>query len=266
MNNKFSVITFNIKGAPLLSMATYKRIHILANKLSKIKVDVINLQEIFTYYHLFVLKKSLKNFPYCSFGKNIFGPKCGLVTFSKIPIKKKDCIVYPNKKNLKNVFLEKGILVSKLIDPSIFIVNTHLTANRDNDWSIKNSLYPLHLNQIIKLLRVVGHINSTSVICGDLNISDNSDFYLMLMKFGLLDIFKKSNLPTFHIEFMSKGQRGNRIDYILIKTESKLKIFKRSHLFKAKYLSKEINHGYLSDHVGLFATFYLRLPTTQNSF
>lgn len=260
-NKKISLATFNIKGSPLFKKETYKRIGLIGSSLNnKRDIDVVNLQEVFTYYHLYLLRKKMVDFPYCMFESFILGPKGGLVTFSKIPIQKSGFVSYPNPKIIKRLFLGKGVFINKLKYSTIYILNTHLTANRDNDWSKTNRSYFTHVRQIEKLKKTIEGIKSFDyiIITGDFNISKKSDLYEKITdKMQFDDIFRKSDFPTFHQEFMSKSEKSNRIDYILIKARKKWRIIKKSHLFTEIQLIKNINKGFLSDHIGLQTVFDL---------
>jgi endonuclease/exonuclease/phosphatase family metal-dependent hydrolase len=254
--NKISLATFNLKGSPILEKDTYKRIKTLGISLNKKDIDIINLQEVFTYYHLCLLRRKMINFPYCVFEGFIFGPKGGLVTFSKIPIQKSSFVSYPNPKIVKRMFLGKGMLINKIENSAIYVLNTHLTANRDNDWSKTNRFYPTHISQIERLKKVIENINSFKflIVSGDFNISKNSDLYKKVInKMQLEDVFEEYNFPTFHQEFMSKGEKSNRIDYILIKTKKRWSSTSKGHLFTKAQIARNINKGFLSDHIGLQA-------------
>ena len=252
---EIKIITFNIQGTSIFDNGTYDRLGKISDLLSQNDADIINIQEVFTYYHLYILKKRLKRFHYCIFEKYIFGPKGGLITFSKLPIKKSGYIQYPSPKILKSFFLQKGVLISKIKNSTITILNTHLSANRDNDWRRSSRFYIIHENQIKRLQEIVKLIKGIQIISGDFNISKSSGLYKDLVRMlGVQDIFGGYNFPTFHQEFMSGNEKSNRIDYVLIKKIGRLKITEIKHIFVKKYLSEDINHGFLSDHVGLEAS------------
>jgi endonuclease/exonuclease/phosphatase family metal-dependent hydrolase len=203
----------------------------------------------------------MTNYPYCLFEPFIFGPKGGLVTFSKIPVQKSALVSYPNPKIFKKIFLGKGVLINKIKDSAIYILNTHLTSNRDNDWSKTNRFYSVHISQIEKLKKAIENIKSFNflIISGDFNISKNSDLYKKITDgMQIKDVFRKYNSPTFHQEFMSKSEKSNRIDYILIKTKKRWSSTKKSHLFTKVQIAKKINKGFSSDHIGLQTLFSFR--------
>jgi len=255
---KLSVITFNAQGKPSFSKDTYKRFYKIAEKLNLEKVDIINLQEVFTYKHLKILKAGLKKFPYCIFEKSIIGPKGGLVTFSKHPLRKQKYVPFSfrfksTKDWFKNIVTGKGILISKTRSEATLIVNTHLTAEQESDWD-KSS-------QVAELCRSMNLINNYRclVISGDFNIPKKSLLYReLIIRLSARDVFEEYSCPTFHKEFLSRGESGHRLDYLLVKTNKLgVKIVSRKHIFTKKLISKNINKGFVSDHLGLKAVFEL---------
>jgi len=260
---RLSVVTFNTQGKPSFSKDTYKRFYKIAEKLNLEKVDIINLQEVFTYKHLEILKTGLRNFRYCIFEKFVIGPKGGLVTFSKIPLRKQKYVsCFPSafllkprfiKYWLRNVATGKGILISKTKSGVAFIVNIHLATEQGS--SCKSS-------QVTKLCRSMNLINNYRclIMGGDFNIPKKSPFYGQLTtRLSARDVFKEYSCPTFHKEFLSRGESGHRLDYLLVKTNKLgVKIVDRKHIFIKKLISKNINKGFVSDHIGLKATFKLK--------
>lgn len=260
---KMSIISFNVQGTPSSSAKTYYRLNKIAEILNSEDVDIVNLQEVFTYKHLSVLRNRLQNFRYCALEKFVIGPKGGLVTFSKIPIKKKKYIPYPSKLSksnlirsfLRNILTGKGILINRIKNSSIFIVNTHLTVALSSDWPKVSSH---HKKQIAKLSNSINSIKDYDllILSGDFNIPKKSYLYKeLLTKLEARDVFQNYNFPTFHKEFLPKHERGNRLDYLLVKTnKTKFRVTNKEHIFTKKLIQKDINRGFVSDHIGLKTT------------
>lgn len=265
---ELSVVTFNTQGAQAFWHSSFSRFDSSAKQLNLVDAQIIDLQEVFTYRHLRILKRHLTKFNYCVFERNIWGPKGGLVTFSKFPIEIRSYTPYSSITLLntgqigtyfRNLFTRKGILISKLRSSPIYFVNTHLTTNRDNDWSKNNRFFSIHQAQIKELCALINSIKHYSliVISGDFNISKKSDLYKKLIKeLHAKDVFIEHNSPSFHSEFMSNPETPNRIDYLLVKNHTKnFKTTGKKHLFTRRLIPKNINHGFLSDHIGLKADF-----------
>lgn len=272
---KLTVITFNVQGVPSFSEKTRYRFKKITRALKKEDADIINLQEVFTYRNLNILKSCLKNYPYFGYSKFILGPRGGVVTFSKIPLKKEKYIPYSSVNLLKSKLLKtfrrnmltgKGILVTRIdgLDSDelkkapIFILNTHLIANSSNDWSKKNSFNCVYLDQIEKLTSAIRSLKNYAVLIlsGDFNIPVGSDLYkTMVSNLKMTDVFAKETRPTFHKKFLPKGEMGNRLDYLLTKSNRiKLIVSSKTHIFTTRLISRNINRGFVSDHLGLKAT------------
>jgi mRNA deadenylase 3'-5' endonuclease subunit Ccr4 len=91
---EFSLLSFNVFGAPfhptklfksLLRTHVRKRFRLLAKEITNAQIDILALQEVHTYPHFFVLKRHLTNYPFVLYTPSLYGPKGGLVIFSKIP-------------------------------------------------------------------------------------------------------------------------------------------------------------------------------------
>jgi hypothetical protein len=119
----------------------------LARQIEATDALIVNLQEVHTYGLVTVLKKHLKSYPYMAFKPSVFGPKAGLITFSKLPIemvsfaslfkatRKLDKSVMLSRAALDSLF--KGVLIIRIKD-SVTVLNVHLSANTDGDWSKAN--------------------------------------------------------------------------------------------------------------------------------
>src|SRR4051812_31083694 len=99
---QFSFLTFNTLGTPILSPNLRARYHKIAKMLNDSHVDIVCLQEVQTYYHVHVLKKFMRSYPYVLFNKNFVGPKGGLAIFSKIPLETHQFFTYTNLGDLHN--------------------------------------------------------------------------------------------------------------------------------------------------------------------
>ena len=259
-----SIVTFNVQGHPIFSADTYIRLSKIGAVLNSLDLDVINLQEVLTYGHFLILKRYLVNFPYYSFERFFFGPKGGAVTFSRFPIKKIKYIPFSFQSVFTpKIFLSRGVLVSQINDTPIAIINTHLTANTDNDWSSTNRYFPVHKAEIANLKEIIksAKVYKFMFICGDFNIAKASLLYKELK--GMLkvqDIFERYNFPTYHQEFMNMKGGANRIDYMFVKSRGnkRFKVLSTNHLFEKK-LKIKYNKGFFSDHIALKASVEINL-------
>lgn len=264
IDKKVTILSLNTYGMPLLSPYPDIRLTCIANTLSVEDIQIINFQEVHIYYYLDVLKKRLAAFPYVSYKRSLLGPKGGLVTFSKFPIKETTFISFkPVKKVLSSVLslfdiISKGILITEL-ENSLAIFNTHLTANKDNDWSVNNRYYPIHRSELAQLSTLVKTYTSNRdlLLSGDFNIAKGSDLYKNFVDISQArDAFATDLQPTYHKEFLPKGRLPYCIDYVFYFSKHTIKAPQTSKMFQNKVKLKHGKNGYVSDHLALRATFY----------
>ena len=193
----------------------------------------------------------------------------GVVTFSKLkpfesayfaytyPLSVVACLAVEGwlRVIFRNLLSGKGILFSKFLSGKVVVANTHMVANPTHDWSSANKFNQIYSASIERLKNVIKRLSKYKliVLTGDFNISKNSAFYKELIKvLGVMDPYKNFDSPTFQKVFLPKGEKGKRLDYILLKPSAKdIGVEKREHLFKKPLIDKELNKGLLSDHVAL---------------
>jgi endonuclease/exonuclease/phosphatase family metal-dependent hydrolase len=212
----------------------------------EMSVSVLNLQEVHTYRLLGELKAGLKSFPYVAYKPGLFGPRAGLVTFSRVPLV---------EIKFYRLSLHKGVLISRLRDEPITILNVHLIANKDGDWSSGNRHYLKEKAQLESLQNWTQGLAGDGVVIasGDFNLARTCDLFEEFIKHGgWNDAFADNPSPTFHKEFLPAGREPQCIDYLLYKSGSL-----RHEDAKVLFQNKLMDNGkaYLSDHMGLYARF-----------
>ena len=261
--NTMSVFSFDSIHGFLESWNPIARQKKISEILKSENPDIITLQEVHTYFVLNILKKKL-NYPYVSYKRYLYGPKGGLVTFSKFPIERLTYIDYKKRGSFLNSsfiahVIRNGVLACQLKDLSLFILNAHATPNLDHDDSKNNRFIKYieaQLEQISDLVNKMCKKNTNVVLAGDLNVAKNSYSYNNFLKTSKLDdVFGNFNAPTQHQEYLPKNKKVRRIDYIFARSlDSKPKILSKEHLFSEKYILENGRKCYLSDHIGLKAT------------
>lgn len=257
-----TLASFNTYGGVLDLYSLTSRYRAITNYFTNSAVGIINFQEVFTYYHLFLLKKLLKNYPFCIFEKSLFGPKGGLVIFSKYPLKKiryesfiRNFIPFSLRSSLE-LLTQRGALVVKIEEFNLVLLNTHLTAVQNNNWS-RDSIYFNELDneikQFHKIVKIEAKRNNTLIASGDFNIAKGTDLYRELIDYPFLnDPFKKNTSPTRHQSFASPNRKTNCVDYFFIFGSSKFyKVSKSKYIFTNKIFGQSQKNGYVSDHIGL---------------
>lgn len=237
------VLTYNTSLQPFL-WAPERRIDDIFCDQSLSTMSSIHLQEVCLYRYKKLVCDRLKSFPHISYTHGLFGPKAGLVSFFKEPIR---------TISFMGLGFQKGILVSTLAS-GLVVANIHLTANTDGDWSMGNRFYARQKWQLTLVNRFFREyikgksgMKNDIFLVGDFNISKESDLYHFFMNDGRwYDMTPHDFSPTFISSFLPKDRFPQRIDFIFANKDFKTE--------SSGLLFGEKAHGkYLSNHMGVVA-------------
>jgi endonuclease/exonuclease/phosphatase family metal-dependent hydrolase len=222
--------------------------------------DIVNLQQVHSYDVLLNLKKRLPNFKYIVFIPALLGPQAGLAVFSRYPFVKNEFMSF-NKASRVIGLNTKGVLVATLKNGAI-LINVHLSANTEGDWSNKSKFYPMHETELLELREIINSKSQETpiLLSGDFNIAGDSElFQRFIAETGLNDSLKGDLRPTFHKEFLPAGEPGRRIDQILTtgRTVETIRLFDEIVSFRG------VKMVYLSDHIGLYASIDIASPSMK---
>ena len=266
----FSIASLNTFGVPFLSPYPMDRYIVFCQEFERLRVDIINLQEVHTYNLFHLLKKNLPSYPYVAYERALPGPKGGLVTLSRYPLEGVLFTSFTYPRQMKHALLyassfihKKGMLLTKIGGKPLLICNTHLIPNWEGNWTRENKLYQIHEAQLEELSKLIAQHaykgNDIVVVSGDFNIPKGSDLYAHFLDIShAKDIFAADDTPTFHAEFLRQGKKAHPIDYIFLYPEdASIRIHASSLLFQDKAMLGNGKTAYLSDHLGLMAEFEL---------
>lgn len=254
-----TIASLNTFGVTLNPYDLVLRYRAIADHFNTSSVEVLQFQEVFTYFHLTVFKHFLRTYPYSQYHPTYFGPKGGLVTFSRIPLGEREYVTFSKKYmpfglSMLELLVQKGMLITRLKNLPVSLVNTHLTAAINQDWS-KESKYSRKLySEVSQFQKVLKGLSERVVIAsGDFNIAKASKLYRRMFNLRLLyNPFENDNLPTRHQVFVSAGRKPNCIDYILIYgNKNRYVVNSRERIFTNKTNLGGSKIGYATDHIGL---------------
>ena len=112
-NSTFSIASLNTLGIPFLSPYPVDRYIAFCQAFERLRVDIINLQEVHTYNLFHLLKKNLPSYPYVAYERALPGPKGGLVTLSRYPLEKVQFTPFTYPKQMKHALLYASKLIHK---------------------------------------------------------------------------------------------------------------------------------------------------------
>jgi hypothetical protein len=137
-----AIASLNTQGISVFGSRLTERYAVIAETLEASAIDIINFQEVVTYYHLSRLRDRMPSFRHVGYRPSAVGPAGVLVTFSRPPIATLEYHRFPFPRKTAGLpwltyvrAALKGTLVTRLEDFRLCVVNTHPVANIDGDWS-----------------------------------------------------------------------------------------------------------------------------------
>lgn len=219
---RLTIASLNTRGTPLFWSALRSRYTAIAAAFEASDADVVNLQEVHTYFHLRLLSRSMPSYR-ANFRRSAVGPAGALVTFTRNTGSRSTYgrtyrrFPAPTEASLPHRLAGPltGVLFTRL--PHLTVLNTHLVANRDGDWSPENRYYPLHRSQLASLSQYADAVEGPVILTGDFNIPRTSPLYRdFLQTTHLTDTFGDSCPPTFHQSYLPADRPAQCIDFALV--------------------------------------------------
>jgi endonuclease/exonuclease/phosphatase family metal-dependent hydrolase len=225
--------TFNVCGLPSALPPFARRAAGFCRRIEEADLDVVVFQEVWLGRSLATLRAHLPSFPYVGRRRGPAGqPAGGLATFSRLPIGN---VRYRSFRGARpdagsprfrlmcavNAALQ-GVLTVELAGRGTVVANTHLSANRDGDWSAANRHHTFQRAQLRMLhaaLPAAGR--HTVIVAGDFNIASAGALYPLVID-AWHDPFAATDPVTYHAEFLPPGAALHRIDYVLVRGDARV--------------------------------------------
>jgi len=268
---EYSVLSLNMFGTPFHPkkiLRTFfrndvrKRFRAIARVIEASNIDILMLQEVHDFPHYYFLKKLLPQYKYISYKKMLYGPRGGLVIFSKYPLERAHYYDFIDKgsfynKSITGYISVKGFLSVRVQATNIWIINTHLTQNSDHDFSESNryaGLLKSQLKQIIVHLHSLQNKNDRVILGGDFNMPKDTKFYNnFISESKLVDAFAQDSFTTYHKSFLPEGASVGRVDYIF--SSPSLHPIRTEYILKTSLKDNDGIDFYASDHIGLVVAY-----------
>jgi endonuclease/exonuclease/phosphatase family metal-dependent hydrolase len=231
-------------------------------RLDESGVDVVAFQEVWSRRALGLLRGHLPAFPFVAWRRAVGGRVAGgLVVFSRLPVRAMSYTSFRGVRPTAGGALFrlthrvnsglKGVLVVEL--DGLTVATTHLTANRDGDWSSDNRHHGFQRAQLELLQARLRDVRTAgpTVLAGDLNLAADGPLYPMVAE-GWRDPFAGTDPATYHVELLPPGSVGRRIDYLLVSgDETHNPVIDSGVLFAEPLALPDGRRTFLSDHVAL---------------
>jgi endonuclease/exonuclease/phosphatase family metal-dependent hydrolase len=197
-----------------------------SRRLDELDLDVVNLQEVWSPALLRRIRAGLPSLPHVAWRRGILRqPAGGLATLSRLPVAGVRYTTFRRarvgaggprfrlRQRIDAAF--HGVLLVRLAGSPVVVGNTHLTANRDGDWSAANRHHRFQRAQVDLLRAAVADVGP-AVLTGDFNVTSGSPLYPSIVD-GWRDPFAVSDPATFQQAMLPPDRPASRIDYILVR-------------------------------------------------
>ncbi|MCP9952409.1 endonuclease/exonuclease/phosphatase family protein [Actinomadura madurae] len=174
---KARVLTFNT----LFRGQARARIGVLAGLIEQMDYDVVCLQEVISPRVLALLRRAVPSYPHAAHVPMVPLPlvRGGLVTLSRHPITRRHFQPFALARPARPEWLlGKGALFTRVRLPTghLTVVNAHLSANMDMDWSPGNRYAKVEQSELRRLASAINRIDRAEplVAMGDFNVPRDS--------------------------------------------------------------------------------------------
>jgi len=209
-----------------------QRLDAIGRLLDESANDVLCLQEVTRRGSIGQLRRLLPSFGPPAFQPFRIAVMGGLVTFARHPIERSEYEVFQARGLRWDIswadrLLRKGFLTSSLhLDAlPVIVINTHLLANYDEDWTPGNRYVRQQVSELEQLAEAIERLDKRALllVAGDLNVPFETPMLEQFMaRCGLRDVFASPAPSTIHQS--APGRPPLAIDHILYRHPSGRKI------------------------------------------
>lgn len=233
------------------------RLRVLGRILAESGYDIVCLQEILHRGGVRLLHRLTPGYAH-RFATGFPLLKGGVLLLSRWPIVRRGFTRYPaGGPPRAELLMRKGAQVAVVEAPGgeLAVVNTHLSANRDGDWSPGNRYTRIARAELETLAGLVAAIDPALpvVVAGDFNVPrDSSTFTAFAGAAGLRDALSGDPAPTYRPT--ARFPAPPALDQVLVRSTPDRPVTARARLvFQDPVRLPDGRTAYLSDHYGIEA-------------
>lgn len=256
-SHSFHLVTLNTFGVP--TRHTRARMQTLARHLNIANLDAACFQEVQLTYYNTLLRREFHALPHAAYEPHVYAPKGGLLTLSRHNLRAFAFHPFEARRlhlgpGLADWALYKGALlveVAARVTPTI-IVNTHLNANYDGDWSRGNRYAEIEHAQAQQLADIVQELDPRALVfvVGDFNFPRGCWIYdEFVQAAGVIDPQAAHREPTYRPPRLLPAHFAQPIDFTFVRPPREVALRLRSQiLFSDRVELVNGKRRYLSDH------------------
>jgi endonuclease/exonuclease/phosphatase family metal-dependent hydrolase len=231
------------------------RLRALGAVLARSSYDIVCLQEVMYRRNARLLRRAAPVYRHHAYAGTVM-LKGGLVLLSRWPITRCRFVRYPMTAPVRpELIMRKGAQVASVAtgDGELVVVNTHLSANRDDDWSPANRYARIERAELDHLAGWIAAIDPAPpvVVVGDLNVPrDSAVLTQFIAAAGLRDVLAGDARPTYRPT--PKFPSPPAFDHVLVRAAAGRELNGRARLvFQDAVTLADGRRAYLSDHYGV---------------
>jgi len=257
------LLTFNA----LMRGDVRPRLRALGAVLERSGYDVVCLQEVAFRSHADLIRRAAPRYGHHAWSGAVLLAG-GLVLLSRRPIRTLRFARYPRTGPARAEYLmRKGaqVAVVETAEGPLAVVNTHLSANRDGDWSAANRYTRIARAELGHLAGELAGLDPALpvVAVGDFNVPRTAGTLAeLLATAGLTDAMAGDTEPTYRPT--ARWPKPPAFDHVLVRSAPGRTVTARARIV----LREEVpllggRRGYLSDHYGVEAVLTLETPSAE---
>ncbi|MFD6548642.1 endonuclease/exonuclease/phosphatase family protein [Streptomyces sp. NPDC058398] len=252
-----------MKALRLLTMNTLftgdvpARLRALGAALDGSDYDIVCLQEVMFRRNARLIRRAAPAYRHVACSGTVL-LKGGLVLLSRWPISRWRFVPYPMTGPVRGeLLMRKGAQLASVATPDgeLVVVNTHLSANRDDDWSSANRYTRIADAELARLTELIAAIDPSLpvAVVGDLNLPrDSAALDGFIATAGLRDILAGDTRPTYRPT--PRWPSPPALDHVLVRPAAGETLTGGADLvFQDKVTLGDGRQAYLSDHYGVRA-------------
>ncbi|MGF1431421.1 endonuclease/exonuclease/phosphatase family protein [Kitasatospora sp. LaBMicrA B282] len=235
-----------------------ERLRALGEVLERSDYDLVCLQEVVFTRHLAELRAVARSYGYAAHVPAYPLVRGGLVTLSRLPLGRQRHTLFRPARPLRREWLMlKGMLLTeyRVAERRLVVVNTHLSANLDGDWSPENRYSRLQVRELARLAELVRAVDPAAllVVTGDFNVPrDSAAHEHFTAAAGLRDLLAGEREPTYRPT--ERWPHPPALDQVLVRAPAGLAVSTTAGLVLREAVPLgDGTEAYLSDHFGIAA-------------
>jgi endonuclease/exonuclease/phosphatase family metal-dependent hydrolase len=258
---KIRVLTLNC----LFHGQVRARLEAIGSLLEKGQFDLVCLQEVVFRRHARLLASRMPSYRPPLYRSVALGVMGGLVTFARADVKRQSYEIFRRRGDWGNLgtfdrLARKGFLTTwfEVGGEPLILVNTHLLANYDEDWSPRNRYAVQQLDELDQLGDALSNLakDATLLVAGDFNVP--ADHPMLAAFMGRTKLRNAAAAPAATYRSLRPEAPGQQIDHVLFRQASggSVSITTKLH-FEDKVELADGRRMFVSDHFGVEAKLQL---------